>query len=103
MFSLISINGNLNNKILGGSFDRNLFLNFLEDYHEKKLFLGSLVLIMNNVKFHHCAGIKIFLLENNIICICLLPYLLNFNSIENFFACVKSRLNEIRPRATENN
>ena len=58
---------------------------------------------MDNVRFHHCGEIENFLLENNIISTYLRCCSPGLNPIENFFACVKSRLNEITPKATEKN
>ena len=55
---------------------------------------------MDNVRFHHCEEIKDFLIQKNISFVHLPPYSPDLNPIENFFSCVKSKLNAIRPRAS---
>ena len=47
-------NGNKINKILEGSFNRENFLEFLNEYNQKDLFKRNPFFGRNNVRFHHC-------------------------------------------------
>ena len=98
MCSIISITGNGHNEILEGSFNSEHFLKILKSCHEKSLFINNPVLVMDNVRFHHCEEIIDFLYKKNICFLNLPPYSSDPNPIENFFSCVKRKLNAISPR-----
>ena len=64
-----------------------------------ELFQNNPVLIVNNVRFHHCKEIKDYLQLENVTVVYLPPYSPDLNPIENVFSCIKSRLNSIRSRS----
>ena len=61
---------------------------------------NNVVLVLDNVRFHHCAEIKTFLESLDVEIMYLPAYLPGLNPIENAFSCINQRLDRIRPRAT---
>jgi len=82
-----------------GSYNRELFMVFLVSCSNIGLFQNNAVLIMNNVRFHHCKEIKDYLQLEDVTVMYLPPYSPDLNPIENVFSCIISRLNSIRPRS----
>jgi len=99
----ISINGILHSTLIDGAYNKNIFLSFLEECARKDIFNGNVVLIMDNVRFHHCEIISTFLKQYNVQEVFLPTYSPDLNPIENVFSCIKARLHAIRPRAASRN
>ncbi len=55
---------------------------------------------MDNVRFHHCGEILVYLNSINVTPCFLLSYFPDLNPIENVFSCIKANLNKIIPRVT---
>ncbi len=96
---LISMNGVEHFKIVDGAYNREVFIAFLVECNEKGVFRNNPILIMDNVRFHHCDKIKLYLSSIDVEVIYLPAYSPDLNPIENVFSCIKNRLNMIRPRA----
>ena len=66
----------------------------------KRLFNNNDVLVLDNVRLHHCAEIITFLESLDVEIMYLPAYSPDLNLIENVFSCIKQRLDCIRPRTT---
>ncbi|KAF7685451.1 hypothetical protein CDIK_3800 [Cucumispora dikerogammari] len=58
--SIISSNGVENYKLIDGAYNRDEFMRFLVVCSEKKIFNQNPILVMDNVRFHHCEEILFF-------------------------------------------
>jgi len=97
--AMISSSGVEKFEMIDGSYSRETFMKFLVCCSNAGLFRNNPVLIMDNVRFHHCFEIKEYLQSQNVILNFLPPYSPDLNPIENVFASIKSRLDSIRPRS----
>ena len=52
-------------------------------------FNNNVVLVLDNVRFHHCAEIKTFLKSLNVEIMYFPAYSPDLNPIENVFSCIK--------------
>ena len=100
MCGIISNSGVEHYKLIDGGYIRETFATFLSECSQKGLFNNNVVLVLDNVKFHHCAEIKTFLESLDVEIMYLPAYSPDLNPIENIFSCIKQRLDCIRPRAT---
>ncbi len=98
--AIIANNGVQHFKLIDGSYNRKNFVSFLNECHQRGVFENNPILVMDNVRFHHCHEIGNYLDSINVESIYLPPYSPDLNPIENVFSCTKERLNVIRPRAT---
>ena len=87
-------------KLIDGGCNREIFATFLSECSQKGLFNNNVVLVLDYVRFHHCAEIKTFLESLDVEIMYLPAYSPDLNPIENVFSCIKQRLDRIRPRAT---
>ena len=99
--AIINCTGILNSKIIDGAYNKENFLNFLVESSQKNIFENRPVVILDNVRFHHCENIKSYLISIGVEIVFLPPYSPDFNPIENVFGEIKSKLNKIRPRAND--
>lgn len=97
--ALISHNGILHSKVLDGAYNEESFGSFLLECNQIGAFEGNPILVMDNVRFHHCQSIESQLRMFNVTVVFLPPYSPDLNPIENVFSTIKSKLNTIRPRA----
>jgi len=86
--------------MVDGAYNREVFMTFLESCFNKGLFQNNPIVIMDNVRFHQCAELRDYLASKNVLILYLPPYSPDLNPVENVIACIKARLNSIRPRAT---
>ena len=100
MCGIISNSGVEHYKLIDGGYNREIFATFLYKCSPKGLFNNNVVLILDNVTFHHCAEIKTFLESLDVEIMYLPAYSPDLNPIKNVFSCIKQRLGRIRPRAT---
>ncbi|KAF7685088.1 hypothetical protein CDIK_4163 [Cucumispora dikerogammari] len=75
-------------------------MSFLVECSQKGIFSNNPVLILDNVRFHHCKKIVFYLSSIGVKMMFFPAYSPNFNPIKNVFGTIKSRLNALRPRAT---
>lgn len=95
----INSNGVLSYEIISGSYNGDIFKNFIEKklidhFKENK----NSILIMDNCKFHHRSDVLLLLNENKISYKFLPPYSPQLNPIEEFFAVIKAKYKSIKPR-----
>ena len=100
MCGIISKSGVEHYKPIDGGYNREIFATFLSECSQKGLFNNNVVLIFDNVRFHHRAEIKTFLESLDVEIMYFPAYSPDFNPIENVFSCIKQRLDRMRPRAT---
>jgi len=96
---MISMNGIEHFILVDGGCNREFFIGFLEECFRKGIFQNNPVLVMDNVRFHCGDEIKNLLNVRGDQVIMLPTYSPDLNPIENTFACIKYRLDLIRPRA----
>lgn len=97
--ALISQNGILYSKLLDGAYNEEAFRIFLVECNQVGAFEGNPILVMDNVRFHHCQSIDNQLRIFNVTVVFLPAYSPDLNPIENVFSTIKSKLNTTRPRA----
>jgi transposase len=98
--SLISILTNTGIKafrLLEGSFNSDLFSDFLEYAWSINSFISGDIVIMDNARFHHSSNIKLWFQEKGVILRYLPPYTPQLNPIEEVFSTIKNRLHKTRP------
>ena len=100
MRGIISNSGVEHYKLIDGGNNREIFATFLSKCSQKGLFNNNVVLVLDNVRFHHCAKIKTFLESLDVEIMYLPAYSPELNPIEKVFSCIEQRLDRIRPRAT---
>jgi transposase len=93
----------LHYKLIVGSYNSTLLMEFLEECFERRIISSSKIILMDNVKFHKTLEVKNFLLSKSIIFDYLPPYSPSLNPIEEVFSCLKNRLYSIRPIANSQN
>ena len=86
-------------KLSDGGLDRGSFGDFSVECNQKNVFTPNTVLVLDNVKFHHCIEIKTSLASIGVEVFYLPTYSPDLNPIENVFRCIKQRLDGIRSRA----
>ena len=86
-------------RLIEGAFNGELFIDFLRDAENSGLFRNNPILVLDNVRFHHCAEVERFCGESNIELLFLPAYSPDMNPIENVFSVIKGNLDSIRPRA----
>ena len=96
--SIISTNRIEHFKLVDGAYNREIFLTFLNECYEREVFVEKPVLVLDNVRYHHCAEIADFFIQKNIEILFLPAYSPDLNPIENVFSTIKSSLDRIRPR-----
>ena len=99
MCALISSNGVEKVEMKAGAYNRETFMNYLVSAQEANVLTSGTVLVLDNVRFHHCQEIKMFLDNKGIKTIYLPPYSPDLNPIEMVFSMIKQRLDRLRPRA----
>ena len=99
LLAIISSQKIIHQKIVAGSFNTTLFLEFLQECSDLQIFTSSKKVIMDNVKFHKSSAVQNWLSENNIAHDYLPPYSPQLNPIEEVFSTLKSRYHEIKPPA----
>ncbi|KAF7692163.1 hypothetical protein CDIK_2494 [Cucumispora dikerogammari] len=97
---IISNNGWEHGKLIDGSYNRECFMGFLVECGQKDIFSNNPVIILDNVRFHHCEEIVFYLSSIGVEVMLLPAYSPDLNSIENVFGTIKSRLNAQDPRAS---
>ena len=60
--AIISSSGMEHFSLIDGAYNRNVFMTYLEVCFDKGLFQNSPVIVMDNVRFHHCAELKEYLI-----------------------------------------
>ena len=65
--------------------------------------MSKIIVVMDNVRFHHCLDAIKSVEEYDGIIMFLPTYFPDINPIENIFDVVKLKLNYLRPRATTRN
>ena len=100
MCALMSINEVEKYELRDGAYNSEAFLEFLISANRENILTANSVLVLDNVRFHHCLEIKSFFNRTNIKPIFLSPYSPDLNPIEMVFSMIKQRLDKIRPRAT---
>lgn len=101
--AIFSIQGIIGYKILDGGFDRTHFFDFIENMILEGKLSSDMVLVMDNVRFHHVNEIKELLRINLIQFVYLPSYSPQFNPIENVFSVLKSKVSSFRPKAHNRN
>lgn len=97
--SIISLNGMEHFNIVDGAFNREIFIAFLEECFRNGVFQSNTVLVMDNVRFHCGQEVSDYLFARGVQVIMLPTYSPDLNPLENLFACIKYRLDRIRPRS----
>ncbi len=97
---LILISGVEHFNLIDGAYNHTNFCEFLTECYDNGAFENNPVLILDNVRFHHCEQVLTLLSSYDVEVVFLPPYSPDLNPIENVFSCIKGRLNRIRPRAT---
>ncbi len=99
--ALISINGLEHYKLIDGAYNEHIFIEFLTECSSNGVFNNNPILVMDNVAFHHCSGVKLYLESIGVEIVYLPLYSPDLNPKENVFSTIKSRLNIIKQRANE--
>lgn len=99
---LISNNGIMNHKIVEGTFNSGLFVEFFEDCLRKGIVFEGKKIIMDNARIHKSETSLSYLSSKNISFDFLPPYSPQLNPIEEFFSSFKARYHAIRPIAQTN-
>ena len=86
-----------------GGYNKSKFITFLTECSNNGLFFGSPIVIMDNVRFHHCIDVTNYIENAGATIMFLPPYSPDLNPIENVFSTIKAKLNSIRPRANTKN
>ena len=60
MCGIIANSGVEHYKLIDRGYNREIFATFLSECSQKGLFNNKVVLVLDNVRFHHCAEIKRF-------------------------------------------
>ena len=60
IYGIISNSGVEHYKLIDGGYNRKIFATFLSECSQKGLFNNNVVLLLDNVRFHHCTEIKWF-------------------------------------------
>ncbi|KAF7687825.1 hypothetical protein CDIK_2978 [Cucumispora dikerogammari] len=97
LMAFISIEGVIGDEIKDGAYNDDLFLNFTRNMLIS-YFLShpDSILIMDNCRFHHRAGVLNRLQENNILFKFILPYTPHLNPIEETFSELKANYRALR-------
>ncbi|KAF7699655.1 hypothetical protein CDIK_1088 [Cucumispora dikerogammari] len=85
---------------MDGPYNRECFISFLVECGQKSIFSNNPVLILDNVRFHHCKEIVCYLSLIGVEVMFFPAYSPDLFSIENVFGTIKSRLNALSPRAS---
>jgi len=88
-------------RLLDGAYNRESFMDFIKSSYSRGCFSNAPVLVMDNVRFHHCLEIQEYLVSKDVQLLFLPPYSPDLNPIENVFSIIKARLNKHRPRAQD--
>jgi len=102
IMTLISNEHVLHYKIIDGSYNSELFKEFIEECITKNV-VSNKILLMDNVRFHKTKLIQDLFEENQISFDFIPPYSPQLNPIEEFFSMLKSRYYNKRPIAKTNN
>ena len=92
----------MNYKIIEGSFNSILFVEFIKDCLQKGIVFEGRKLIMDNARIRKSETSLDFLNNNNISFDFLPPYSPQLNPIDEFFSSLKARYHAIRPIAKTN-
>jgi len=97
LLTIISNDAILHSKLILGPYNSVLFLEFLNECHERNIFGKEKIILMDNVKFHKTQCIKDFFSKYRIKNDYLPPYSPALNPIEEVFSSLKARYYQIRP------
>jgi len=84
-----------NYKLIEGPYNALRLVEFFEESWSTENIKPHDILIMDNVRFHHCNDVKEWCIGKNIIIRYLLLYSPDLNPFENIFSTIKSRYSTI--------
>ena len=58
---------------------------------------------MHNVRIHHCAELRDYLVSKNVLILYLIPYSPDLNPAENVYSCIKARPRTRNRESLQNN
>ena len=92
LLSAIDKNGFINNKIINGSVNSDIYLNFFYDNIDK---FKNKYILHDNARIHHTKKLKEYCYNNNIYLLYIPPYTPEFNPIELIFSILKNNFRKL--------
>ena len=93
LLSAINKDGFVQNKLIEGSVDSNIYLSFIKDNLEN---FKNKCILHDNARIHHTKILKEFCCNNNIQLLYIPPYTPEFNPIELIFSILKTHFRKLK-------